>query len=65
MRTWSQIRPQADKELADVKDALLTAHVDDVPALQIRAAVLARLIAWFEEGAPSERRISEDSPVNY
>lgn len=65
MRTWRQIKPQVEAELAAVKDELIVAPIDKVPALQIRAAVLAKVIAWFEAGSPDETRISDDSPVKY
>lgn len=65
MRTWRQIKPQVEAELAAVKDELIVAPIDKVPTLQVRAAVLAQVINWFEAGAPSERQISDDSPVKY
>lgn len=56
--TWGTVKPKVDAEIERVKEDLLTAQIADVPALQIRAQVLAQVKAWFERGARTDTQIT-------
>lgn len=60
--TWGTVRPKLDKELEQIKEALVAAKIEDVPSLQSRAQALQSVREWFEAGAPDHKpMISEDS----
>lgn len=52
--TWAMVRPKLQAEMDAIRDALTTASVEAVPALQARFVVLTQVQAWFEAEALDE-----------
>lgn len=61
--TWGTVRPRIEREIEAIKSALVSAPIEQVPALQARAQALESVRAWFEAGAPDTRIIMDDSPT--
>lgn len=61
--TWGTVRPKLDKELEQIKDALVSAKLGDVTALQSRAQALQSVRDWFEAGAPDDKPMIGDDPA--
>lgn len=60
--TWGTVKPRLERELEQIRDSLMTAKIEDVPALQSRALALQSVRAWFVAGAPSDRPMISDDP---
>lgn len=60
--TWGTVRPKLERELEQIKDALIAAAIADVPTLQSRAQALQSVRDWFEAGAPDDKPMISDDP---
>ena len=60
--TWGTVRPRLERELEQIRDSLMTAKIEEVPALQAHALALQSVRAWFLAGSPSDKPMISDDP---
>lgn len=53
-KTWAQVRPRIEAEIAGLKEALVTASLGNVTPLQARCRAMQDLMDWFEDKGPAE-----------
>lgn len=58
--TWGTVRPRLERELENIRDALVSAKIEDVPTLQARALALQSVRGWFLAGAPENKPMISD-----
>lgn len=61
--TWGTVKPKLEQELTSIANALVTARIEDVPALQARAQALMKVRDWFNAGSPDDKPIIGDDPA--
>lgn len=61
--TWGTVKPKVEAEIENLKERLIGATIEEVPALQAEAKAFLKIKDWFDRGAVLHTRIEEDPPT--
>ena len=61
--TWGTVKPKVEAEIESLKDRLVSATIEEVPALQAEVKAFLKIKDWFDRGAVLLTRIEEDPPT--